>query len=117
MDLKTQTDAELISLREKLNAWYLQHQRSKWGYRLWILIIILGVFAFFEGIIDIIFGGIITALNVSLIVLGAITCFSWYKSDNQRKVNINFLAEVNSELTRRNSTTVSGGISRETEST
>jgi Flp pilus assembly protein TadB len=104
MDLKTETDAELISLQEKLNAWCLQHQRSKWGHRLWILIIILGVFAFFEGIVDIFFGGI-SSLNVFLILLGAITCFTWYKSDKQRKANIKFLAELNIELTRRNSNT------------
>ena len=116
MDLKTETDAELFSLREKLNVWCLQHQRSKWGHRLWILIIILGVFAFIEGIVDIFFVGI-NSLNVFLILLGAVTCFSWYKSDKQRKVNINFLAELNSELARRNSTTVNNGTPRKTEST
>ncbi|MCH6584420.1 MAG: hypothetical protein IH810_01010 [Proteobacteria bacterium] len=116
MDLKTQTDSELISLRDKLNVWCLQHQVSKWGHRLWILIVILGVFAFFNGIIDTFLGGI-TLLNVFLIVLGVITCFSWYKSDKQRKVNINFLAELNSELARRDSTTVSGDTSRETKPT
>jgi hypothetical protein len=115
MDLKTETDAELISLREKLDVWCLQHQGSKWGRRLWILIIILGVFAFLEGIIDIFFSGI-SPLNVFLILLGAITCFSWYKSDKQRKVNISFLAEINSELARRNSTTVNNGTPRDTES-
>jgi len=116
MDLKAQTDAELISLRDKLNVWCLQHQVSQWGRRLWILIVILGVFAFLTGIIDIFLGGI-SPLNVFLIVLGAITCFSWYKSDKQRKANINFLAELNSELARRDSTTVSGDTPRETKPT
>ena len=116
MDLKTQTDSELISLRDKLNVWCLQHQVSKWGHRLWILIVILGVFVFFDGIIDIFFSGI-TSLNVFLIVLGVITCFSWYKSGKQRKVNINFLAELNRELTRRDSTTVSDGTPHETKPT
>ena len=55
MDLKAQTDAELLSLRDKLNVWCLQHQVSQWGRRLWILIVILGVFAFLTGIIDIFF--------------------------------------------------------------
>ena len=116
MDPKTQTDAELIFLRDKLNVWCLQHQGSKWGHRLWILIVILGVFVFFDGIIDIFFSGI-TSLNVFLIVLGVITCFSWYKSGKQRKVNINFLAELNSELTRRDSTTVSDETPHETKPT
>jgi hypothetical protein len=104
MDLKTATDAELISLQEKLDVWCLQHQVSKWGHRFRVLIVILGVFAFLEGIIDIFFSGI-SSLNIFLILLGAIACFSWYKSDKQRKVNISFLAELNSELARRNLTT------------
>jgi len=86
---------------------------SQWGHRLWILIVILGVFAFLTGIIDT-FLGDISLLNVFLIVLGVITCFSWYKRDKQRKANINFLAELNSELARRDSATVSGGTPRET---
>jgi len=50
MDLKTQTNAELISLRDSLNEWCLKHQESKWGHRFWILVVILGLIAFLDGI-------------------------------------------------------------------
>lgn len=116
MELKTQTDADLISLRDKLDIWCKQHQVSKWGHRLKILIVILGLFVFIDGIADIILTGV-APLNIFLIILGAVICFSWYKSDKQRKANINFLAEINSELARRNSTTVSDVRPNEIEST
>lgn len=112
MELKTQTDAELISLRDKLDSWCKQHQGSKWGHRLWILIVILGLFAFIDGIADIFLSGI-APLNIFLILLGAVTCLSWYKSDKQRKANMNFLAEIDNELVRRNSTAESNDRSSE----
>jgi len=100
VDLKTQTDAELISLRDRLNEWCLKHQESKWGHRFWILVVILGVFAFLQGIIDIFISGI-NLLDIFLIILGTITCFSWYKDENRRKINIGFLAEINGEIALR----------------
>lgn len=117
MDLKTQTDAELISLRDRLNEWHFKHQGSKWGHRLWILVVILGVISFLEGITDIFFSGM-NPLNIFLFILGTITCFSWYKGDKRRKVNTRFLAEINGEIARRDSMTVSDDdILKESEST
>ena len=103
MELKTQTDAELISLRDKLDGWCKRHQSSKWGHRLWMLIVILGLFAFIDGIADIVLSGIAPS-NIVLILLGAVTCFTWYKSDKRRRANINFLVEIDNELVRRNLT-------------
>ena len=60
-----------------------------------LLIVIFGVVAFLSGIIDTFLSGI-TLLNVFLIVLGVITCFSCYKSYKLRKVYITFFAELNS---------------------
>ena len=40
-------------------------------------------------------------MNIILIVLGTITCASWYKSEKQRKDNIAFLAEINKEIKSR----------------
>ncbi|TFH12091.1 MAG: hypothetical protein E4H07_03260 [Nitrosomonadales bacterium] len=102
MDLKTQTDAELISLCDRLNIWSLKHQESKWEHRLWIVIVILGVFAFVDGVAEIFVSGI-TLLNIFLIMLGAIICFSWYRSEKRRKENIRFLSEINSEIAQRDS--------------
>ncbi len=112
MELKSQTEAELISLRDKLDGWCKQHQSSKWGHRLWILTVILGVLALNLGIADIFLSGI-TPVNIFLIVLGIVTCFSWYKSDKQKKTNTKFLAEINNELVRRNSTAESNDRSSE----
>jgi len=105
MDLKTQTDAELISLRDNLNEWCLKHHQSKWGHRLWILVVILGVVAFLDGITDIFFIGI-NLPDILLVALGTITCFSWYKGDKRRKVNTRLLAEINGEIGQRDSITV-----------
>jgi hypothetical protein len=46
------------------------------------------------------FGGA-TPQNAGLTVLGAITCFSWFKGDKQRKKNNDFLEKLEQELTRR----------------
>lgn len=100
MDLKTQTNSELISLRDKLNEWCLKHQESKWGHRFWILVVILGVFAFIQGITDIFVSGI-KLLDIFLIILGTITSFSWYIGEKRRRKNKDFLAEINGEIAIR----------------
>lgn len=104
MDLKTLTDAELISLRDGLNVWCLKKHQSKWGHRLWILVVILGLVAFLDGITDIFFIGI-NLPDMLLVALGSITCFTWYKGDKRRKVNTRLLAEVNGEIGQRDSIT------------
>ena len=104
MDLKTLTDAELLSLRDSLNDWCLKKQQSKWGHRLWILVVILGLIAFLDGITDIFFIGI-NLPDMLLVALGTITCFTWYKGDKRRKVNTRLLAEVNGEIGQRDSIT------------
>ena len=100
MDLKTQTDAELISLRDRLNEWCLTHQESKWGHRFWILVVILGVFVFIQGVTDIFISGI-NLLDVFLILLGTIASFSWYIGEKRRRKNTDFLAEINGEIAIR----------------
>ena len=100
MDLKTQTYAELISLRDSLNEWCLKHQESKWGHRFWVLVVILGVFAFIQGITDIFVSGI-NLLDIFLIILGTITGFSWYIGEKRRRKNTDFLAKINGEIAIR----------------
>ena len=60
----------------------------------------IGAFAFLTGLTDAFFGGV-TILNASLMLLGAVTCFSWYKGDKQRKKNMEFLEKLDKELARR----------------
>ncbi len=100
MDLTTWTDAELIALREKLHAWCLQRQASKWGNRLWKLTAFMGAFSLIDGIVDIFLDGIRT-LSTLEIILGSAVCLSWYLGDKKYKSNTNFLDKLNDELSRR----------------
>ncbi len=98
--MKEWTSEELSSTRDKLEAWSLSNKQTGWGPRLWILTAILGAFAVSTGTVFIVLDGI-TAISIFLIIIGMITCYSWYKSERQKKSNIAFLSEVNKELTYR----------------
>lgn len=100
MSMKKWTDEELASTRDKLDTWNNRHSSSGWGPKLWLFTAFLGAFAISTGFAFIFFDGI-TALSIILMVLGSVTCFSWYKSDKQRKDNIAFLAEINKEIDHR----------------
>lgn len=99
MDLADWTEADLISVREKLHSWCAQRQAPTWGNRFWGIAGYLGVFAFLTGLVDAFFGGI--TWSSVLLLLGALTFFSWYKGDKQRKKNIGFLEKLDQELARR----------------
>ena len=43
----------------------------------------------------------VDVLSIILIIMGAITCLSWYKSEKQRKDNMTFLDEINKEIKSR----------------
>lgn len=98
MEIKKWTDEELASTRDRLDEWCENQKRS--GKGMWLFIALLGAFALSTGVVFIFFDGI-TELSILLIVLGAITCFSWYQSEKRRKNNIDFLDEVKKEITHR----------------
>ncbi len=100
MDLTTWTDAELLTLAEKLRVWSLQRQTSKWGNRFLKLTVFMGAFSLIDGIVDIVLIGV-RALNILEIVLGTAICLSWYLSGKKHKSNIDFLGKLNNELSRR----------------
>lgn len=100
MSIKKWTDEELTSTRDKLEAWNVAHKSKGWGPRLWLLTALMGAFAISTGVVFMFFDGIDT-LSVILIVLGCVTCFSWYQSEKKKKEAITFLAEVNDEIARR----------------
>jgi len=100
MSMKKWTDEELASTRDKLEIWNLDHKKKGWAPRLWILTALLGAFAISTGVVFTFLDGI-DALSVILIVLGSVTCFSWYQSEKKKKETIIFLAEVSDEITRR----------------
>ena len=101
MSMKKWTDEELITTRDKLEAWSKKLNSSGSGSKLWLLTAFLGAFAISTGFAFMFFDGV-DVLNVVLIILGTITCASWYKSEKQRKDNIAFLAEINREIKSRN---------------
>jgi Flp pilus assembly protein TadB len=98
--LTAMKEAELISLRDSLNEWFLKHQESKWGRRLWVLFVILGVFAFIQGVTDIFVSGI-NLLDIVLIILGTVISFSWYVGEKRTRKNKILLAALNGEIAIR----------------
>ena len=93
-------EAELISLRDSIDEWFLKHQESKWGHRLWVLFVILGVFAFIQGVTDIFVSGI-NLLDIVLIILGTVISFSWYVGEKRTRKNKILLAALNCEIAIR----------------
>ena len=100
MSMKKWTDEELISTRDNLEAWNKRINSSGSGSKLWLLTAFFGAFAISTGIAFMFFDGV-DVMNVVLIIMGTITCASWYKSEKQRKDNIAFLAEINREIKSR----------------
>ncbi|MBK7353988.1 MAG: hypothetical protein IPI97_13405 [Nitrosomonas sp.] len=98
MEIKKWTDDELASTRDKLEEWCEKQKKS--GKVMWVVTALLGAFALSTGVVFIFFDGI-TLLSIVLIILGVVTCFTWYQSEKRRKNNINFLEEVKREITHR----------------
>ncbi len=100
MSMKNWTDEELTSTLEKLEAWRIQYRGTGWGPRLWLITALLGAFAISTGVAFMFLDGV-TALSLILILLGSITCFSWYQSEKRKKVNITYIEDITKELKRR----------------
>lgn len=100
MSMKKWTDEELITTRDNLDAWDKRRKSLGAGSKMWLLTALLGAFAISTGVAFIFLDGI-DMMSVILIVMGAVTCFSWYRSDKQLKDNIGFLAEINKEIKAR----------------
>jgi len=98
--LTAMKDADLISLRDSLDEWCLKQQESKWGHRLWVLVVILGVFAFIQGVTDIFVSGV-NLLDIVLIILGTVISFSWYVGEKRVRKNKVLLAALNGEIAIR----------------
>ena len=98
--LTAMKDADLISLRDSLDEWCLKQQESKWGHRLWVLVVILGVFAFIQGVTDIFVSGV-NLLDIVLIILGTVVSFSWYVGEKRIRKNKILLAALNGEIAIR----------------
>lgn len=100
MSMKKWTDEELISTRDNLEAWENRSKNSGAGSKLWLLTALLGAFAISTGVAFIFLDGV-DVMSIILIIMGTVTCFSWYRSDKQRKDNIAFLDEIRKEIKSR----------------
>ncbi len=100
MSMKKWTDEELTSTLEKLDAWRVQYKGKGWGPRLWLLTALLGAFAISTGVAFMFLDGV-DAVSLLLILMGSITCFSWYQSEKRKKVNITYIEDITKELKRR----------------
>ncbi len=100
MSMKKWTDDELITTRDSLETWNSRNNSSGSGSKLWLFTAFLGAFAISTGVAFFFLDGI-DVMNVILIIMGTVTCASWYKSEKQRKDNIAFLAEINKEIKSR----------------
>lgn len=98
MSMKKWTDEELNSTRGNLEAWSKRSGSS--GSKLWLLTALLGAFAISTGVVFLFFDGA-DVLSIVLIIMGSITCISWYKSEKQRKDNETFLQEIHKEIKSR----------------
>ncbi len=100
MSMQKWTDEELVTTRDNLEAWNSRNNNSGSGSKLWLLTAFLGAFAISTGFAFIFLDGV-DVMNVVLIIMGTVTCASWYKSEKQRKDNVTFLAEINKEIKSR----------------
>ena len=100
MSMKKWTDEELTSTRDSLEEWRERYNKSRSGSKLWMFTALLGAFAVSTGVAFIFIDGV-TILSILLIVMGAFTCYSWFKSEKQKNDNDTFLADVHRELKRR----------------
>lgn len=100
MSMKKWTDEELISTRDNLESLGNVSKSSGSGTKMWLFTGLLGAFAVSTGVTFMILDGV-DVMSIILIIMGAVTCMSWYKSDKQRKDNLAFLAEINREIKSR----------------
>ena len=100
MNIKKWTDEKLVTARDEIDDWCQKHSKSSWNRRVRLLIAFIGAFAVSTGVVFFFFDGI-TAMSFVLIGLGSVACFAWYKTEQQRKTNADFLEEIKAEIARR----------------
>ena len=96
--MKKWTDDDLMMTHEKLKTW--NKQVGSAGSKLWLFTAFLGAFAISTGFAFMFFDGV-DIMSIALIIMGTVTCASWYMSDKRRKDNIAYLAEINKEIKSR----------------
>ncbi|MEQ1719890.1 MAG: hypothetical protein ABL887_02115 [Nitrosomonas sp.] len=99
MSMKKWTDEELIATRDNMEA-LKKRQENGANSKLGLLTALIGALAISTGVAFIFLDGV-DVLSMILIIMGAITCVSWFKNDKVRRDNITFLFEINKEIKSR----------------
>lgn len=97
--MKKWTDEELIATRDNMEA-LKKRQENGAGSKLGLLTALIGALAISTGVAFIFLDGV-DVLSMILIIMGSITCISWFKNDKVRRDNITFLFEINKEIKSR----------------
>ena len=100
MNYATWTDEQLLSVRSKLLDWYIEQQRTNPRTVLLFIVGAILLFAAATGVYDVLMRGL-HSIDLLLIAPGVVVVFLWRRHDKTRAANMEFLAEVNSELVRR----------------
>lgn len=99
MSMKKWTDQELLTTRDNLEA-VKNRENTGQNSKLGLLTALIGALAISTGVAFIFIDGV-DAFTVILIIMGVLTCFSWFKNDKRRRDNIVLLSEINKEIKSR----------------
>lgn len=99
MSMKKWTDQELLTTRDNLEA-VKNRENTGQNSKLGLLTALIGALAISTGVAFIFIDGV-DAFTVILIIMGVLTCFSWFRNDKRRRDNIALLSEINKEIKSR----------------
>ncbi len=99
MSMKKWTDQELLTTRDNLEA-VKNRENAGQNSKLGLLTALIGALAISTGVAFIFIDGV-DAFTVILIIMGVLTCFSWFRNDKRRRDNIALLSEINKEIKSR----------------
>lgn len=99
MSMKKWTDQELLTTRDNLET-VKNRENAGQNSKLGLVTALIGALAISTGVAFIFIDGV-DVFTVILIIMGVLTCFSWFRNDKQRRDNIALLSEINKEIKSR----------------
>lgn len=99
MSMKKWTDQELLTTRDNLEA-VKNRENASQNSKLGLVTALIGALAISTGFAFIFIDGV-DVFTVILIIMGVLTCFSWFRNDKRRRDNIALLSEINKEIKSR----------------
>lgn len=99
MSMKKWTDQELLTTRDNLET-VKNRENAGQNSKLGLVTALIGALAISTGVAFIFIDGV-DVFTVILIIMGVLTCFSWFRNDKRRRDNIALLSEINKEIKSR----------------